>query len=459
MSNYVRRRTGAFLRATGTTFPAIHAASPRRAGVPPKAFPYDREIPNRGAVTAPADPELLLAAACCRWPPSPARDAAVVAAVARGIDWPRFGRVVARQRVAALVETSLKAAAVALPEAVAEPLARQAKRIIHANLVAAGDTARLTALIAAAGYPVLAIKGVVLSALAYGSVAMKHGKDIDLLILPEHIAPVLAVLEADHYRISQPAETLSAQQRRLLPRYGKDVSIVRGRPHLQIELHWRLFTNVGLLPTLTARAPVQTVQLGRGLTAPTLAPAELYAYLVMHGAIDGWSRMKSLADLNALIVGNAAGELDRWHDRAVTLGAGAASEQALLMMRDLFALPLSPRLADSIGRSPRVRMLIAGAYRLMAVRDGGTEINDWHYGRMLSLAMQPLLGRGLRYQWHIARSVLYLQSEMYRSKLPPSLYPLYPLVRVPAWLIGRLGRGARRLVGSDRSATSAGKAR
>jgi hypothetical protein len=358
-----------------------------------------------------------------------------------------------------LVEAGLKAAGIPIPEEVAAPLARVAKRILHNNLVAAADTARLTGLIAAAGYPVLAVKGVVLGALAYGSVGVKHSKDIDLLILPEHLAPVLALLEAESYRITQPTQALSAEQRALLPRYGKDVTMGRGAPHMHVELHWRLFTNSQLLPMLTARAPVQTVMLGTGLSAPTFAAADLYAYLVLHGAIDGWSRMKSLADLNALVASAAPDALLTWHDRALALGAGAASEQAMLMMRDLFELPLPITLAETIGRSPRVRMLIAGAYRLMAVRDGATEIDSWSYGRMLSLAMQPLLGRGVRYQWHILRSVLYLQTDMYRSKLPPSLYPFYPLIRVPTWLISRIARGVRHIAGSDKSATIAGKTR
>ena len=407
-------------------------------------------------VTAPADPELRLAAACCRWPPSPLRDAAVRDA-AVGIDWTRFGRVVVRQRVAGLVEAGLKAAAAIAPNDIAEPIARQAKRTVHRNLIAAGETTRLTRLIAAAGYPVLAVKGVALGAIAYNSIALKHSKDIDLLILPEHVAPVLALLEADTYRITQPAETLSAAQRGVLARYGKDAALLRGTPHLQVELHWRLFTNMHLLPTITAQSPAQVVTLGTGLTVPTLAPANLYTYLVLHGAVDGWSRLKSLADLNALVAARDPDDVQAWHDHAVGLGAGVASEQALVMMADLFALQPPPRLQATIGRSRRVRMLVAGAYRLMAVRDGATEIDGWAFGRMLSLAMQPLLGRGLRYQWQILRSVLYLQGDMYRSILPPALYPLYPLIRVPAWLMIRIGRIAQHAFGRDKSATVAAK--
>ena len=135
------------------------------------------------------------------------------------------------------------------------------------------------------------------------------------------------------------------------------------------------------------------------------------------------------------------------HASAVALGAGAASAQALLMMHDLFALPLDARFATELASRRRVRMLVRGAYRLMAVRDGATELPDWWSGQMLSLAMQPLLGHGARYQWQIVHSVLYMQPDMYRSRIPPSLYGLYPLVRVPLW-IGRRRFAGRAVAGA-----------
>lgn len=379
----------------------------------------------------------MLAAACCRWPPSPARDAAVRAAAA-AIDWARFERVVARQRVAGLVDPALREAAVAVPEPVAAAIARNARQTVHRNLLAASETVRLARLIAAAGYPVLAVKGAVLGAQAYGSVAFKHSKDIDLLILPRDHEAVLALLEADAYRLIAPAETLDAAQRAVLARYGKDASLIHRSSHVQVELHWRLFVNTTLLPGLTAASPTQTVELASGMTVPTLALPDLYAYLVMHGATDGWSRMKWIADVNALLAPLDAAAVLALHGHAVRLGAGAASAQALLLMHELFALPLAPDVAVALRARRRVRWLVAGAYRLMAARDGHTEIADWRGGQMLALAMHLLLGRGPGNVWQIARSILYMQSDMYRSRIPPSLYVFYPLVRIPQWVIQRI---------------------
>src|SRR5579862_5441578 len=68
-------------------------------------------------------PEFLLAAACCRWPASPARDAAVRAAAAQVRDWAAFLRLVVRHRVVGLVHDALPMAAAMVPAGIAAKLA------------------------------------------------------------------------------------------------------------------------------------------------------------------------------------------------------------------------------------------------------------------------------------------------------------------------------------------------
>jgi hypothetical protein len=384
-------------------------------------------------VTIRADSELMLAAACCRWPPSPARDAAVRGA-AETVDWARFARVVKRQRIAGLVDAALKAAAMAPPASVVEPITRVARQVAEHNLRAASETVRIVRLIAAAGYPVLVVKGTVLGVQAYGTIGLKHSKDIDLLVLPTHATTAIAVLEANGYHLSAPASTLSASQRAVLVRYGKDVTLVHAGSGVQVELHWRLFGDDTLLPGVTAASATQRVDMARAMAVPTLTLPDGYAHLVLHGANEGWFRMKWIADVAALLAPLDAREVGALHDHATRLGAGLASAQALLLAQELFDFPLAPTFAAALRRSRRVRWLLAGAYRLMAAKDGATELADWKSGQLHNLAMQAVLGRGARHYWQIVRGVLYMQSDMYASSLPPALYRLYPIVRIPRWI-------------------------
>jgi hypothetical protein len=393
------------------------------------------------------DPDFALAAAACRWPPSAARDAAVRAAAAHVGDGERFLAVVRRQRVAGLVHSALKAAAVEVPAPAGPAIAHAAAGIIRHSMTGAAETSRLMRLIENAGYPVLTVKGAALSALAYGSIALKHSKDIDLLILPEHAVAVIALLERDGYRITFPALALSPAQRGMLTRYGKDVAMRRAGPYPQLELHWRMFGNRALLPTITARSPHQSVTLSGGTAVDTLAMADLYAYLVGHGAVDGWSRLKWLADLNALIVPLEEAEIVALHSHAEQLGVGRPSALALLLCAELLGLPLGAALTARLRASRRVRLLVGLCQRLMIPTDGGTEPSAWRGGQRLSLFVHLLIAGGPRYYAEIVRWTLFIQTDMYRSKAPPSLYFLYPLVRLPLWLGRRVGLFAEPQVG------------
>jgi hypothetical protein len=67
------------------------------------------------AVNGPLSPDFLLAAACCRWPPSGRRVAAIRAAAENIHDWGSFLRLVKRQRVTVAVSEALRSAGIEPP--------------------------------------------------------------------------------------------------------------------------------------------------------------------------------------------------------------------------------------------------------------------------------------------------------------------------------------------------------
>src|SRR6185503_3195159 len=262
-------------------------------------------------------PEFLLAAACCRWPPSAERRGAIAAAAARVADWNGFLAVVRRQRIAGLAHAALSEAGIAPPAEIARQLAARAQAIAQRNRALAAETA--------------------LVQLAYGTLALKHARDIDLLVAPEQAAAAMLLLERDDYALRLPAAQMSEAQRRLYVQYGHDVEMVSRERSASIELHWRLAYNMTLLRGIDARAPTQAVALPGGAVR-TLADEALFAYLCVHGALHGWARLKWLADLNAWLSGR--GELERRYREADAVGAGLCAGLALLLCRRLFDLEL-----------------------------------------------------------------------------------------------------------------------
>jgi hypothetical protein len=187
-----------------------------------------------------ASPAFLLVAACCRWPPSQSRNAAVQAAAAPFADWNAVVVTARRQRVAGLLYEALLAAGVQLPLAPAAEFARRAQAIFRKNLLLAAETCRLQKLLDAAEIPSVALKGVALAQLAYGSLKVKDTHDIDLLVPPDRAVAAMALLERDGYALSFPSSQLSATQRRAVVRYSREVAFIHRDSRVFTELQWRI---------------------------------------------------------------------------------------------------------------------------------------------------------------------------------------------------------------------------
>jgi hypothetical protein len=395
------------------------------------AVPHDR-VQARQAGDAFA-PEFLLAAACCRWPPSESRNAAIRSATASDIDWNEFLRIVGRQRVGGLVHEALLSAEIACPPLIATKLAQRAERIARRDLIVAAESARLQRALEQAGIPVLVLKGVALAQLAYGSAATKQTRDIDLLVPPDRAEAALQILERQDYALSSPAKHLSATQRRALVRYGREVELrYRGR-RLVVELQWRAADNPLLLKGVDAHSPAQSIMLANGARLRTLAPDDLFAYLCVHGARHSWSRLKWLADVNALIAANAA-DIAHLYRHAQRIGAGLCAAQALLLCRQVLGLTLPAGLADEMKANKRVERLVAIALAALTARGAETERDTGFLGVIRSVRTQFLLGQGWRFYAAQCRAIAVAPADAIRWPLPPALHFVYPLLRLPLWL-------------------------
>lgn len=377
--------------------------------------------------------EFLLAVACCRWPPSQARNMAVRAAAAR-VDWNEFLRVLRRQRVVGLVSDALAAAGVDLPVPIAGQLASRVQRNARNNLTLAAEVGRLVRIFKAVQIQVVALKGVALAQLVYGSLGAKHNRDIDFLVPADRAEAAMALLEREGYALVSPAKQLSDKQRRAVVHYAREVEFAHRDGNVRLDLQWRLADNPLLLHGIDAFAATQNITFADGTGVATLAPDDLFAYLCVHGAYHAWSRLKWLADLNALL---AAKDTDIAHlyRHAQSVGAGLCAGQALLLCHGLFDLELPPAVAAELQGNRRIlklrKIALQAMTRPQAKKPGIAALSA-------GLHTQFLLGRGLAFfaaQCRIASVGIF---DVVALPLPPSLQFLYPLLRVPLWLWRRV---------------------
>ncbi len=384
--------------------------------------------------------EFELVAACCVWPPSPARDSAVVAAASGEIDWLLMARIAARQRVEGLVQASLAGAKVATPAGVAEALAARARDIAQRALARGAESVRLQGLLAETRIASLVLKGAAIEVLAYGELGRKDAWDIDLLVSPADAGRAMQVLHAAGYEITQP-RNLSPDQFALYVALARECEFFDPRSELTVELHWRLADGPVLLPNVSVGSPGQTVVLGHDRRLLTLAPGELFAYLCVHGAMHGWSRLKWLADLAALLGKENPQAIEQLYRRSLEFGVGLCSAQALLLCQRLLHTQIAPDFAAELKRIAGVSWLVRAALDIMA-GGGERELDSRRFATTRILLMQLVLCGSWR---GAAAQIRYRAVSVHDrvvTPLPKGLEFLYPWVRAPLWLWRRLA-GAR----------------
>jgi len=405
-----------------------------------------RESGTRGA-SGIHTPEFRLIAACCRWPPSAGRNAAIRDASEIISDWDRVLWLTNRHRVAGLVHAALALVQAQLPAGVAEALRVRARDVARRSFILSAETVRLQRALEAAGISCLMLKGVGLAQLAYGSLGTKDTRDIDTLIPPDRAEAALRILNREGYVLSYPAAQLNEAQSRAVFRYAREVQLLHPSKGLQVEMQWRLTGNPLLLTGVDVQAATQSVVLSNGASVRTLAPEPLFSYLCVHGAQHAWSRLKWLADFNALAAASGA-DLLRLYRHAQSVGAGRCAGQALLLCNELFELCLPAALAGEIEQDRSLRRLATIAVETMC--DDYAEANRRRsLGSALRVLLsQFLLGKGLaflvaQYSAEAVRSL-----DLIEFPLPPALHFLYPVLRLPLWLSTRQDdRQVRRQIG------------
>ena len=345
-------------------------------------------------------------------------------------DWARFLRLIPRHRIGGLVFNALKTAAVDVPQEIRAALANEAQRNARQSIALAAETLRLQRALDAAGVPSLTLKGAPLAQMAYGLQALKQGRDVDIVVPATAAIEAFRVLEGNGYGLVLPARALNEAQRRALVRYGNEAEFVHEARHLRIDLHWQLAYNPALLRGVGAQSPACHVDVQGFGPVRTLRPDDHFAYLCVHGAYHRWSRLKWIADLNALLNAEACPDVLTLYRHACEKGAGRCARQALLLAHRLFGRPLPTGIKQEIEADARA----------VGLTDLALEALTEETSRELSFPRHFQLGEGTTYVLSQLRIACVGLPDAIRFPLPPALHFMYPAMRLPMMLWRRANR-------------------
>ena len=392
-------------------------------------------------------PEFRLALACARWPLREHDVAEIRGLASEPLNWDWFTKIVERNQIVPMVYHNLRSALADSGAEILRPFRKAALGQTTLSMSQAAELIRVTEAVRDAGLEIAALKGLSLSVLAYGNLAVRSTGDIDLLVSLEQVLEVERVLAGLGYTRVDPGAELTPRRMNHYLRYYKHFAYVseRGMP---LEVHWRLFHSLPLLKVVTTGIPPTVpVKVGSGVVS-TLTRNELFLYLCAHGSIHGWPILKWLADIGALLSILTADDLIQVAALASERGLEAEMRSALRLV-DLFLAIEAPEvnLPNENGRV--VERIVRMAQRLLTANNYCLDIQEL-----------PRLGMffydlGLRSSWRYRiedlRKSSVLPDDWELIDLPDALFPLYVAIRPVSWLARHFPRFARRPSSADQT--------
>lgn len=393
---------------------------------------------DKGAPSNQFESAFELVLACVRWPLEPADAIRIQDLAVRPIDWAHLLKIVHHHQVAPLVSRNLEACAGnSVPADTLATLRTAAVGNARMCFQGISELVRLLQLFREAQVDICVLKGAPLAIKAFGDLTLRTMGDIDLLIKESDLSKANEILQSEGYSRREPAVWPSPRRMRSYLAHQKDFSYENYRNGIAIDLHWRLLRNPWL-PVNVGLAEMRLDWIHVGPEhIPTLPLGQLFLYLCVHGALDGWLRLKWLADIGALLRGLSLEQLQSIANDAAARSALPEFNAALLLCGQKLGIDRPP--LELLGNNDaRTSHIVTFANRLMSsnnycpVREH-IPTTAWFHNEFI-LAPTSQCRREL-----LERS-LFKPRIWQKIDLPDSLFPLYSVLSPFEWFEFRARR-------------------
>ena len=236
--------------------------------------------------------------------------------------------------------------------------------------------------------PVLFFKGVVAQQWLYHQDDFRPAKDIDILVRPEHIQPIISIIEdlgylPFSYKSEIPTDAKALQKLGSLDLKHPSTGVI-------IELHWQLWNKRGEIPTdFDALWQQKTTLAIDHSQLDTLNPHLHLCYLCYHGTGHFWYRLFWLRDIQ-LALGNP--NID-WKDTIHTAQKEGVLPSVLLacyLCQTLFGSDIPPEVSQHF--NTRTRALASTIYTILEQNPSEKEL--------VPVNLKQILHR-LKWKWQI----------------------------------------------------------
>ncbi|MEK0315280.1 nucleotidyltransferase domain-containing protein [Cohnella sp. 56] len=377
------------------------------------------ELEQEGMINA-VPRELRLILMLLRSPHHPSWLTDVERLVAEEIDWNFFIELTQRHRIYPTLERVIRENATLLPLEATAAIKKLCMTNVFQMLQLTSELDRINRIFEENHVRALSLKGPGLAYLLHGDISQRTSKDLDILVPIVDFERAEALLLQAGYKVDGDGPRILNEwkyKRRNDAYYHPEKGI-------QIELHWRLYANLGKEPTFEELWTRKKTVTFSNMQVHILNQEDLFFYLVIHGAKHAWFRLRWLEDIARLI--NLGFDWERTLRMFETYHCSQLAGQALIMTSDLFGTPLTASMRR-LTLTPKSKALARETLPFINAEisvEGSRQFNRYWY-HMLSH----------RHKWAYLKRLLYPSfMDAQTLPLPRRLHFLYFPFRPFLWL-------------------------
>ena len=271
----------------------------------------------------------------------------------------------------------------------------------------------------------VALKGIVLAQVLYGSPNARDVGDLDLLTTTEALAEQVRLLNELGYAVIQPEAPLTPRRVRAYTRFWKDFTFENPQSGFELDLHWRLFNNPRHPANRLVEHPALLEVSVFETTLKTLTLRDQFLYTAAHGAGESFTYLKALADVAAFLQLLTPAQLEEALEHARRIGLLAQVSAAVHLANAWMLTGItSPSLLAA--DHPLAVVLRGRTGRLLAAQDLLTSRSYPSPASWLRLEMQ--FTPGWRFFLEAVGRFLFRPRVWTAVDLPDSLFWLYPAI-------------------------------
>jgi hypothetical protein len=309
----------------------------------------------------------------------------------------------------------------------------------------AAETVRIVNQFEVRHIPLVVLKGAAIALYLYGDVAIRPSADIDILVWPDQIEAVDAILKSEGYSLVEPENDLGPRQIQL---YTKTIlrchhlGYLNRRKGIHVEVHWTLGHDRQTFLPMPSNSDLKRINIG-GNNIPILRDEYWLLYLIFHGASHGWSSLHWLVD-----VGKFMQRGNDWQNLelvANVLGMEIIFHQGLILANRIIGVPLPSQIRSKITSDRYAWRLASMAVKLCCSlfedRTSGVIGKTGYLKRIYDLDVHLGLKNKFFYVFGLLSPTA---SDIQYVSLPENLYALYYIIRPFALCFRCLQWGERR---------------